>query len=83
MTTKTITVTENAYDALKRMKEPNESFSDTLLRISGKKSIREFAGALSEKSAIKLEKSMKEIRKERTKMRKARIKRISNMFRGE
>ena len=34
MVTKTITIRENAYNALKNLKLKNESFSDTILRIS-------------------------------------------------
>ncbi|MHA1143366.1 MAG: antitoxin VapB family protein [Candidatus Helarchaeota archaeon] len=34
MTTKTITIREEAYRALKNLKLGNESFSDTILRIS-------------------------------------------------
>ena len=33
MTTKTITIKKEAYDALKNLKLKNESFSDTILRI--------------------------------------------------
>lgn len=35
MTTKTITVKEEAYDRLKAMKREDESFSDLLLRLAG------------------------------------------------
>ena len=34
MTTKTITIREEAYKALKNLKLKNESFSDTILRVS-------------------------------------------------
>lgn len=34
MTTKTITIREEAYRALKNLKLKNESFSDTILRVS-------------------------------------------------
>lgn len=37
MTVKTITITENAYDAIKRLKSSDESFSDLFLRIGKKK----------------------------------------------
>lgn len=35
MATKTITLTEEAYERLREMKRENESFTDVVLRISG------------------------------------------------
>lgn len=35
MTTKTITVTEEAYERLRAMKRADESFTDVLLRLTG------------------------------------------------
>ncbi len=46
--TKVISLSEKAYGTLKKLKRPNESFSDLVLRISGQghgKSILEFAGS--------------------------------------
>ena len=46
--TKVISLSKKAYQTLKGMKRPNESFSDVVLRVAGqepKKSILEFAGA--------------------------------------
>ena len=63
MAVKTITVTEKAYEALKSLKAPSESFSKTILRVSGKRSLSGFVGALSKKSAEHLKKSIKEIRR--------------------
>jgi predicted CopG family antitoxin len=45
--TKVISLSEKAYQTLKGMKKPGESFSDVVLRVGGqanKKSILEFAG---------------------------------------
>jgi predicted CopG family antitoxin len=45
--TKVISLSEKAYETLKGMKKPGESFSDVVIRISSKekkKSILEFAG---------------------------------------
>jgi predicted CopG family antitoxin len=47
MVVKTITVTEDAYEAMKRLKREYESFSDLFLRISGKPiTIKDIAGIL-------------------------------------
>jgi predicted CopG family antitoxin len=46
--TKVISLSERAYGTLKKLKRPNESFSDLVLRMAGhgeRKSILEFAGA--------------------------------------
>ena len=45
--TKVISLTEKAYETLKNMKNPGESFSDVVVRVASKekkKSILEFAG---------------------------------------
>jgi predicted CopG family antitoxin len=45
--TKVISLSEKAYETLKKMKKPGESFSDVVLRVSEKepkKSLLEFAG---------------------------------------
>src|SRR3989344_6656787 len=48
MTTKTITVTEDAYESLKGLKKEGESFSDVLLRIGEKKcTVDSFFGLLT------------------------------------
>jgi len=46
--TKVISLSEKAYGTLRKLKRPNESFSDLVLRMAGQehgKSILEFAGA--------------------------------------
>ena len=62
MATKTISITEEAYERLKMKKETNESFTDVINRITNKGSIMELAGILSEEEGNKLEKYIKERR---------------------
>ena len=62
MATKTISITEEAYERLSVMKEKNESFTDVINKITGKRSLLELAGILSEEEADKLEKHIKERR---------------------
>lgn len=63
MPTRTISITEEAYERLKVRKEKNESFTDVINRITGRRSIMEFAGILSEEEGEKLETYIKERRK--------------------
>lgn len=60
MPTRTISITEEAYERLKVQKEKNESFTDVINRMTGKKSIMELAGILSKEEGEKLEKVIKE-----------------------
>ena len=62
MATKTISITEEAYERLKTKKAHNESFTDVINRITGKKSIMELAGILSDKEANQLREHVKNIR---------------------
>lgn len=63
MPTRTISITEEAYERLRVMKEKNESFTDVVNRLTGKRSIMEFAGILSKDDAEKMEEYIKARRK--------------------
>ena len=63
MPTRTISITEEAYERLRTQKAPKESFTDVINRITGKRSIMEFAGILGEEEGEKLERYIKERRK--------------------
>ncbi len=76
MTTKTITVTENAYIALKHMKQENESFSETIVRITKRRPLREFFGCLSPESGARLEKTIKDIRRQHRELHQKRTARL-------
>lgn len=65
MATKTITITEDAYDALKRAKQPGESFSDVIRRKFGGSSIRALAGLLTSEEAARMEQGIAERRRQR------------------
>jgi len=75
MGTKTITITNEAYEKLVINKETNESFSDVINKITGKHSIFDLIGILSKAKADELEKCVLENRK---KMRKDFDKRSLN-----
>lgn len=46
-----IRLSEEAYQRLKRRKQPGESFSDTVNRIAGERSLLDLAGILSDAEA--------------------------------
>ena len=64
MTVKTLTITEDAYTRLAAEKENGESFSDVIRRITGKRSLLDLVGVLSDKEADELERAVRETRKE-------------------
>lgn len=78
MAIKSLTVTEEAYDALKKQKIGEESFSQIILRVTKTKKghVGNFFGALKEKEGEELQKRVKENRKEFDKLQKEREKRL-------
>ena len=81
MAVKTITVTEDAYAAVKSMKGPGESFSDTFLRISKRRALSSFFGALSGEAGERFERAILEARKRRNKAHQGRMKEIIEALR--
>ena len=70
MSIKTITITEDAYDSIKRLKGTDESFSELFLRISSeKKTIKDLLGAvkIDEKEASEIKKRILSYRKKASK----------------
>ncbi len=51
MPTKTVNLSEDAYERLKSLKKEGESFSDVVNRITGKYAIRDLVGVLSDEEA--------------------------------
>jgi predicted CopG family antitoxin len=77
MATKTITVTEDAYEALKALKTRGESFSETIIRVAKRKPLSAFFGALSKESGERLERAVSELRERRNAAHRARMKHIA------
>ena len=66
MATKTISITEEAYERLRMKKEKNESFTDVINRIAGKRDIMEFAGILTDEDAKKMKEHIRIMRQSST-----------------
>ena len=64
MATKTISITEDAYERLAAKKGPSESFIDVIVKITARRSLMELAGILSDKEADELRKNIEKIRRE-------------------
>lgn len=61
--TKTISLSDEAYDILKRMKTGKESFSDTIKKLAGRGKLSEVLDIYPEIMDKEYEKSAKELRK--------------------
>jgi predicted CopG family antitoxin len=69
MATKTLTITQDAYERLASFKQNNESFSEVIVKQFPKHSLLELAGLLSHEEANTMRKAIAESRKRsRTRM---------------
>ncbi|MBS3781375.1 MAG: antitoxin VapB family protein [Candidatus Thermoplasmatota archaeon] len=73
MASKTITISEEAYERLKSRKEEKESFTDVINKLTRERSLNEIAGILSDDEADRLKEKIEEGR-EKTKDKIDRIK---------
>ena len=55
MPSRTLNVTDEAYETLAALKRDRESFTDVILRLAGERSLFDIIGALDEEQAKKLE----------------------------
>lgn len=60
MSTRTISLDEEAYERLKAHKRGDESFSDVVKRLAGERSWKEVAGILTDEEADDLENAIDE-----------------------
>lgn len=76
MTVKTITITEDAYNLFKRLKEKDESFSELIKRIGYERKfdVNRIFGALSKYDVEEARKKAKEIRTKLDKDLKQRLR---------
>ncbi len=77
MSTKTITLSEDAYERLKALKEERESFSEVVRRVTKRRSLLEFAGILTKEEADQVKTTIREGRLASVRRAKALDKRFS------
>ncbi|TYL37201.1 hypothetical protein CV102_17945 [Natronococcus pandeyae] len=74
-----IRLTEDAYQRLKRRKQPGESFSDTVERIAGERSLLDLAGILADEEAD----AMREAIREQDERSRDRLDRVTDQLDSE
>jgi len=74
MATKNISITEDAYKRLANLKRERESFSEVIVRVTGKSPLRNIYGILSGKRGEEFEKTIIEGRKKHADLHKERMK---------
>ncbi len=70
MATKTLTITEDAYDRLGALKENNESFSEVIRRLTSKVRLTDFAGILTNEESTKVKEKISRLKEESAKRMK-------------
>ncbi len=63
MATKSLTITNDAYERLAALKESKESFSDVITKLTRKNSLLDLVGLLSAGEGDELKKHIRELRK--------------------
>ena len=74
MATKTVTITEEAYNLLKSVKKDSESFTDAIVRVAKKDSLLKLVGILSTGEAERMREHIKDARKKMNE----RVKKIAD-----
>ncbi len=76
MATKNISITEEAYNRLANLKKKNESFSEIIIKVTGKANLRDFFGIISKKKADEVSNNIKKSREENRKLSEIRYKKL-------
>ena len=63
---KTISLSEDAYEILKKAKKESESFSQVVIRLASRRSLDDFVDCISKESISKLSDAIDIFRKERS-----------------
>ena len=83
MATKSITITQDAYERLKQEKQEDESFSHVIKRLTSNAGrLLRFAGSLSEEKAARLQARINENKKRQIKIEKEKWKQMKRDLHG-
>ncbi len=63
MGTKNISISDDAYQRLKAMRKPGESFTDVIERMTRSAGVLELVGVLSKSEGVELKRRIAELRK--------------------
>lgn len=73
MATRTISLSEDAYEALLALKAPGESFSDTVRRLARRRSLTDLSGILDAKGASAIAAGIEANRADRARARRKEL----------
>ncbi len=73
MTSRTISISEDAYRALLASKRPGESFTDVVRRLARRRSLTDLSGAVKPEAAEAISRAIEANRKERLARRRKEL----------
>ena len=77
MATKNIAISEEAYQRLKALKKPGESFTEVIERMTRSKGVLDLAGVLSKEQANAVSGEVREMREKTSRRLQRTIERLS------
>lgn len=80
--TKTISLSDDAYERLAERKREGESFSDVVRRLTAGVELRDYLGVLDDDTAEDLERIVAERRADRSDRRRERVERLAEELDG-
>jgi predicted CopG family antitoxin len=76
MGTRNISISDEAYARLSALKGPNESFTDVINRVAGKRSILELAGVLTDLEGDELRRRVDDLRHKSSERMSSTVERL-------
>ena len=76
MGSRNISISDEAYSRLAAMKGPNESFTEVINRLTGRRSILELVGVLTEAEGGEIRRNVEELRRRSARRIEATARRV-------